>query len=1024
MTQRTRALAAVVVAAMTLSVLVGAVPAAAADPTPIATFDEDAQSLMPSGTVVVGGATGFLHMGYGTGVRSWTSDATGTSVPVTLPAGTVTRTASMGGDRVGFFVANSPTVAIVVKDFGTGTTETWTVPAGYSSPVLYGHVLIARNTTDATFTAFTMAADGSVASSKPITGLPTGVTPRFTTFPDGVVASWAQNGAVNWALVDPAAATVTMFAAGPYRLYMSDKWVATYNLQTTFFSVYSRAGIADGTDTTARIVALPASKSVYSPVIVGDSILAKTSVTDAAAVAYPIDGDAPDTVVPLAASIGQGAGGTALALGGTGVADWAFRRVIATPSGYDDTAVLPMPSMLANAGITISRGLVRHVESMSSPDSVTRYMMFNHALTSAPDQSSAAGNGTALSPSSCGGVACVAAVDGPDRGPAYIYKVAGTGTDYLGFEATGDNVWLNATGSSVVDASAHYVVVNTTTPAQQVIVKLADLSTTTRPIIAASLWYDTLYSATGAGSVSVQNLATGAAGPAVATGADCTPTELQATARWLYWTCGVSGPAGVVDLAAHKTITAPAGRALVGDGFLVMHDASGALEFYDFHGGSFDDPVTIATVPAGPVADDRNIAYSVDRWSGDIVYVDAADAVKVIEPGVPLPAPTPVSATFDNRGVATPGAAMNIDMVPNRPLRSWTLTIKNIGGATVYTQTGGATSRDVHASWDGMVAGKPGYSGRYLATLSMVGFGDNMSATVAVAPPSGAIQLRCGQSGWRVYGCDGRPAFLAVTKKSNGEAHWFSVNATGTVYDNGPTDFWPSGATASTYRTLLPYGDFNGDGLNDFFAVGGTGDLWWHQGGPNTSFAPDYANAKVGTGWTIYNTLLSPGDLNGDHTDDIVGRDAKGQLWFYGAVGNGTWKARVQIAGSWSGYKQLIGAGDLNADGNGDILAVDNAGALWRFYGDGNGHLGARVALGSGWGGYLTLVSIGDVDGDGHSDLLAEDTAGTLWLFKGTSAGTFAARIRLTSGWIFKTTGTLAMPPRVTGSWLSYKGIY
>jgi hypothetical protein len=1022
--RRTRVFAAVAVVAMALSVLVGAGSAAAADPAPIATYNEDPQSLMPPGTLVVGGASGFLHMAYGTGARSWTSYATGTSAPVTLPVGTVTRTFAMGGDRVAFLVANSTGVAIVVKDFGTGTTETWTVPNGFSVAAMYGQVLIARNTTDATFTAFTMAADGSVASSKPISGLPAGATALFTTYPDGVVASWAQNGALNWGLVDLAAATVTRFTAGPYRLYMSDNWVATYNLQTTFISVYSRAGIADGTDTTARIVTLPASNYVYSPAIVGDSIVATTGQSYAPAVAYPINGGASTTVVPLATGIHQGPGGTALAVGGTGASDWAYRRMVATASGFDDPAVLPLPSTLANAGITISRGLVRHVEALSSPDSVTLNMVFNHALASAPDESEAAGNGTTLGPTSCGGAACVAAVDGPDRGPAYIFTVHGETSDTLGFEGSTDQVWLNAAGARVVDASSHYVLVDTATPAQQKIVKLADLSTTTRPIAAASLWYDTLYSASGVGAVSVQNLATGAVGTTVVTGSGCTPTELQATARWLYWTCGLSGPAGVVDLAARKTIAAPTGRALLGDGYLVMHDASGALQFYDFHGGSFAAPLTIANVPTGPVADDRNIAYAVDRWSGDIVYVDAADAVKVIDPGVPLPSPVIVSAVVDNNGVVTPGTAMNMDLAPNRPLLSWTLTIKDTTGATVYAQTGGATSRDIHASWNGMVAGKPGYSGRYLATLSMVGFGDNANATVPIAPPSGAIQLRCGQSRWRVYGCDGRPAFLAVTKKSNGEAHWFSLNANGTAYDNGPTDFWPSGTTASTYRRLLPYGDFNGDGFNDFFAVSGTGVLWWHQGGADTSFAPDYAYAEVGTGWTMYNTLLSPGDLNGDHTDDIVGRDAKGQLWFYGSVGGGTWKPRVQIAGSWAGYKKLIGAGDLNSDGYGDILAIDGAGVLWRFYGDGKGHLGAGVSLGSGWGGYLSVVSIGDVDGDGRADLLAEDAVGTLWLFKGTATGTFAGKVKVTvsGGWSYRSTGTLQ--PRTAGSWLIYQGIY
>jgi hypothetical protein len=53
---------------------------------------------------------------------------------------------------------------------------------------------------------------------------------------------------------------------------------------------------------------------------------------------------------------------------------------------------------------------------------------------------------------------------------------------------------------------------------------------------------------------------------------------------------------------------------------------------YDFSSGVLDDPVTVATFPHGPLADDRGIDWTVDKYSGDIAYVDAADAVHVIDP--------------------------------------------------------------------------------------------------------------------------------------------------------------------------------------------------------------------------------------------------------------------------------------------------------------------------------------------------------------------------------------------------------
>ena len=1032
MVRRKRFWTLVGIAALALSgsvVVVGGESASASAPAPVTTFDADPQTLMPTGTAVVVGTTGFVRSGSPATGGRWTRYDTGESTPIDLPAGMVSRTVPMGGDRVGYYLSNAGVVSIVVRDFGSGVTETWPIPSGYSAAAVYGHVLIGRDTTNGTFTAFSMAADGAVTSSRPVTGGPTGAVVTFAQFPDGIAASWSGGGAFHVAVIDPVAATITEFATGVgVRLYLSDKWIATYNLQTRVINVYSRAGIATGADITARTINLPVAASTYSPAIVGDAIVATNSVLSTAmptkpAVAYPIDGGAPTTIVALAGANWQGAGGTAMVLGGSGPGDWAFRRIAATADGFTDPAVMPLPSTLANAGLTISRGLVRHVESLSSPDAVPRNVAFNHALAQAADQSSAPGNGALLGPAACGGAVCVAAVDGPANGPAYLYNIAGDlSDDYLGFESSSANRSLTASGSRVLDASPDYVVINTTAPAQQLIVKVADLSVVTRPVAAAAVWYDTLYRATGAGMISVENLAAGTVGASISTGTACTPTELQATAAWLYWTCGAAGPAGVVDLLGKRTIAAPAGLGLLGDGYLVTHEAGGALRLYDFHGGSFESPVTLASVPAGPVADDRNIAYAVDRFSGDIAYVDAADAVHVIDPGVPMTAPSVLSSAYDNGGVLKAySESVHVHIVPSRPLSSWTFTITNSAGGTVYTQSGGATSRDLDVSWDGRTDGTMAYSGRYQAKLRMVGFGDDSVATVAVLPPSGAIVLNCGRSAWRVYGCDGRPAFLAVTTKASGEAHWFSVSATGSVSDNGPTDLWPSGTSASTYRILLPFGDLNIDGDDDFLAVDGAGNLKWYQGVGSNSFESQWG-VIIGTGWGIYNTLLSPGDLDGDHTDDLVARDAQGRLWLYRSVGAGslTWKPRVQIAGSWSGYRKIVGAGDLNGDGNGDLVATDSANVLWFFAGDGHGHLAAGVKIGTGWT-YPNLISIGDFNGDGHNDLLAEDAAGALWLYKGTGAGTFAGRVPTSSRWEYR---DLVGGGLRSHTWLTYKGLY
>lgn len=57
-------------------------------------------------------------------------------------------------------------------------------------------------------------------------------------------------------------------------------------------------------------------------------------------------------------------------------------------------------------------------------------------------------------------------------------------------------------------------------------------------------------------------------------------------------------------------------------------------------------------------------------------------------------------------------------------------------------------------------------------------------------------------------------------------------------------------------------------------------------------------------------------------------------------TGKGTFKSRVRIGTGLSGYTTLVGVGDLNGDGTGDLLGRDKAGNLYRWYGNGKGGFG------------------------------------------------------------------------------------
>ncbi|MCZ0979912.1 hypothetical protein O1L60_15395 [Streptomyces diastatochromogenes] len=99
----------------------------------------------------------------------------------------------------------------------------------------------------------------------------------------------------------------------------------------------------------------------------------------------------------------------------------------------------------------------------------------------------------------------------------------------------------------------------------------------------------------------------------------------------------------------------------------------------------------------------------------------------------------------------------------------------------------------------------------------------------------------------------------------------------------------------------------------------------------------------------------------------------------YSGRGDGTFAARVKLAGSWLDVDQYAGAGNIPFAGKSAFLARAKNGTLWWYGGLNNGTLGPRDQWGTGntWGGaHLSLVSA--LDGGPYPDLL-ESYAGHLY---------------------------------------------
>uniref|UniRef100_A0AAU2V7E8 FG-GAP-like repeat-containing protein n=1 Tax=Streptomyces sp. NBC_00003 TaxID=2903608 RepID=A0AAU2V7E8_9ACTN len=248
-----------------------------------------------------------------------------------------------------------------------------------------------------------------------------------------------------------------------------------------------------------------------------------------------------------------------------------------------------------------------------------------------------------------------------------------------------------------------------------------------------------------------------------------------------------------------------------------------------------------------------------------------------------------------------------------------------------------------------------------------------------------------GPATWRDYNGDGRGDLLALTP--DGTLTTRTGNGSGDFTPGLSVPGWP---TTSRY---VPAGDLTNDGNNELLVRDASGQLTRYDGAVNKPFAPGGPHLALGAGWNAYDQLTVPGDLTGDGRPDLLARTPSGDLYMYADNGAGAFKDPVKIGFGWGIYNTVIGAGDLGGDGLGDLLARDASGVLWRYDGNGKGTFGDRVRMGAGWGIYNALAGVGDITGDGRPDLVTRDTDGVLWRYPGNGAGAYTDRVRIGGGW-------------------------
>jgi hypothetical protein len=203
--------------------------------------------------------------------------------------------------------------------------------------------------------------------------------------------------------------------------------------------------------------------------------------------------------------------------------------------------------------------------------------------------------------------------------------------------------------------------------------------------------------------------------------------------------------------------------------------------------------------------------------------------------------------------------------------------------------------------------------------------------------------------GWNIYSSvvaggdlngDKHPDLLGI--KPDGTLWFYAGTGAVNPSDSGYRPGIKIGWGWDTFRDVLGVGDLNGDGRSDLLAYRSDGSSVFYAGtGTVDSEHQGYrGGVALDSVFSPGAQLLAPRDFTGDRKVDVIARNAAGELWLYPGKGSvssaGTaFDKSYRIGTGWSVFQTVVGVGDADGNGTSDLLAIHANGAATFYAGTG-----------------------------------------------------------------------------------------